>query len=73
MKTLTPEDDNFNKTLIQICELMPKMRFIAKDIYKIQRLSQGLRFLNAKDEQVAAIKHTTLEQAQEDYNATFRN
>lgn len=73
MKTLTPEDDNFSKTLIQVCELMPKMRFVAKDIYKIQRLPQGIRFLNAKDEQVAAIKHATLEQAQEDYNATFRN
>jgi|GEM_PF-5054655 len=73
MKTLTPKDPAFTKTLGQICEIMPQMRFIAKEIYMIQQFPQGIRFLNTKGEQVAALSATTLEQKKEAYDATFRD
>lgn len=73
MKIITVKDSEFVITLTQICELMPQMRFIAKEIYMIQQFPQGIRFLDAKGKQMAAITTETLKQAQEDFNATFRN
>lgn len=73
MKTITTKDSEFVITLTQICELIPKLRFIARQVYTIQQLPKGIRFLDAKGDQVAAITTETLKLAQEDFNATFRN
>ena len=73
MNILTPDNADFLKTMTQVCELIPRLRFIAKDVYKIEKSPQGMRFLNAKDEQIAVIGSKTLKQAKEDFSATFQH
>lgn len=73
MKTLTPNDENFTKTLTQVCEIVPKIRFLARSVHSIQQSSKGLRFIDANGEQLAALSAKTLKEEQEALNATFRN
>ncbi|PWD90367.1 MULTISPECIES: hypothetical protein [Bacteria] len=73
MKTLTPDDADFAVTLRQVCEIMPKIRFIARGVHTIQQSPKGIRFLDANGEQLAALTAKTIKEEQEALNATFRN
>lgn len=71
MKYITRQDKGFRQYLNGLCDIMPGLRLIAKDVDKIEVHDKGLLFLSLQGEKLSSISQATIQKEQQEYKTIW--